>query len=178
MKIFLDAGHGGRDPGAIGCGYHEAVLVTELANLLKNELEQRGIQIYLSRSTNQVTLALGDRCRKANATDADLFISLHINSAKNVATGVEVLYYDNVTLAAKLSTIIADVLKLRNRGAKQRKDLYVLNSTRMSAILIEYCFINNLADIQSLLTNKINVTKAIADTIINHYELLPVVDEF
>ena len=98
-KIVLDPGHGGKDPGAIGIGgVMEKDLVLsvakKLAVKLRNEL---GVQVVLTRKDDRF-IALEDRTYLANAEDADLFISLHMNASPNAeARGIETYYLNNTT---------------------------------------------------------------------------------
>ena len=98
-KIVLDPGHGGKDPGAIGAGglaEKDVVLsiAKKLAVKLKNEM---GIQVVLTRQDDRF-VALEDRTAMANAENADLFISLHMNASLNSeARGIETYYLDNTT---------------------------------------------------------------------------------
>lgn len=98
-KIVLDPGHGGKDPGAIGVGgvmEKDVVLsiAKKLAVKLKNEL---GVQVVLTRKDDRF-VPLEDRTYMANAEDADLFISLHMNASPNAeARGIETYYLDNTT---------------------------------------------------------------------------------
>lgn len=98
-KIVLDPGHGGKDPGAIGAGglaEKDVVLsiAKKLALKLKNEL---GVEVVLTRKDDRF-VALEDRTALANAEDADLFLSLHMNASPNgEAKGVETYYLDNTT---------------------------------------------------------------------------------
>jgi N-acetylmuramoyl-L-alanine amidase len=103
-KIVIDPGHGGKDPGAIGVGgIMEKDLVLgiakKLAHKLKNEM---GVEVVLTRDDDRF-VALEDRTHRANAEDADLFISLHMNaSASGEARGVETYYLDNTSDEAAL----------------------------------------------------------------------------
>jgi N-acetylmuramoyl-L-alanine amidase len=98
-KIVLDPGHGGKDPGAIGVGgiaEKDVVLsvAKKLAGKLRNEM---GVQVVLTRNDDRF-VALEDRTATANAEDADLFISLHMNASPNSdARGIETYYLDNTT---------------------------------------------------------------------------------
>jgi N-acetylmuramoyl-L-alanine amidase len=94
-RIVIDPGHGGKDPGALGKmkGSQEKKIVLQvakkLAERLRNEL---GVEVLLTRDTD-VFIPLQQRTRFANEKDADLFISLHINSAKATSSkGVEVFF--------------------------------------------------------------------------------------
>ena len=65
MKVFLDPGHGGTDPGAIGGGYHETDLNLAVAKKVQALLVDRGYTVYMSRN-NDTTVALLDRSQMAN----------------------------------------------------------------------------------------------------------------
>jgi len=77
--VVLDPGHGGDDPGAIGFAVEKEVtldLALRVAALLRRRL---GVTVVLTRSAD-VTLTLGARTQRANAEDADLFVSIHANA--------------------------------------------------------------------------------------------------
>jgi len=98
-KIVLDPGHGGKDPGAIGVGgQQEKDIVLKIAKKLAAKLKQEmGVQVVLTRKDDRF-VALEDRTYLANAEDADLFISLHMNASSNAdARGVETYYLNNTT---------------------------------------------------------------------------------
>jgi N-acetylmuramoyl-L-alanine amidase len=143
--VMLDPGHGGEDPGAINSnGLHEADLVLGLCNDLAAELFNMGIPHQFTRKDRKTSLWPSVRAQKANELKADLFISLHLNSAENKeATGTEVCYFGRATrdMAADLSGRISAALGTVNRGPKERPDLGVLRRTKMPALLIEFCFI-------------------------------------
>ena len=96
-KIVLDPGHGGKDPGAIGAGgLAEKDLVLAIAKKAAVKLKKEmGFDVVLTRSDDRY-VALEDRTSFANAQDADLFISLHMNASHNLeARGIETYYLDN-----------------------------------------------------------------------------------
>lgn len=98
-KIVLDPGHGGKDPGAMGHGgIAEKDIVLSVAKKLARKLTtEMGVQVVLTRNDDRY-VALEDRTATANAEDADLFISLHMNASPNTdASGVETYYLDNTT---------------------------------------------------------------------------------
>ena len=90
-KIVIDPGHGGKDPGATSKrGIKEKHLNLKVAKLLKEELEKKGFQVYLTR-TNDTFLTLQNRVDIAKQRNADLFISIHANAHRNSRIqGVEV----------------------------------------------------------------------------------------
>ena len=103
-KIVLDPGHGGRDPGAIGVdGVAEKDVVLKVAKKLAAKLKKElGAQVVLTRKDDRF-VRLEDRTAIANAEDADLFISLHMNaSSTGEAKGLETYYLDNTTDEASI----------------------------------------------------------------------------
>lgn len=92
--VVLDPGHGGKDSGASANGLVEKELNLKIAKACKSELEQyNGVTVYMTRE-DDTFVELIDRARKAKAWGADIFVSLHMNSATAGANGVEV-YYPN-----------------------------------------------------------------------------------
>lgn len=115
-KIVLDPGHGGKDPGAIGVGgRREKDIVLGIAKKLAVKLrKEMGVQVVLTRTDDRF-VALEDRMALANAEDADLFISLHMNASPNdAAKGIETYYLDNTTDEAALR------LAARENGTSQK----------------------------------------------------------
>jgi len=89
-RIVIDAGHGGRDPGAQGPGYTEAQLTLDIALRLEKLLEKEpGVEVVLTRRKDEY-VALQERTAIANREGADLFLSIHANASRNrAARGVE-----------------------------------------------------------------------------------------
>lgn len=92
---------------------------------------------------------------KCNAHKVDLDISLHLNAFNGSANGVEVCYYDQEALAAKISKQLSVDIGWFNRGPKLRQELYVLANTSSPAILIELGFIDNAGDMAKWNTDAI-----------------------
>lgn len=94
-KVVIDAGHGGRDRGAVGAGgVLEKDVNLAIAKKLGAELEKQGISVVYTRTTDRF-IALSRRARIANASDADLFISIHANAHRSRRiNGVETYYLD------------------------------------------------------------------------------------
>ncbi len=103
--VVLDAGHGGRDPGAVGpSGAREKDITLALAELTKARLEKKrdDVQVVLTRK-DDAFLGLVDRTALANTLNADLFVSIHCNASTNsAARGVETYFLDNTTDRAAL----------------------------------------------------------------------------
>lgn len=80
FKVMIDPGHGGVDSGAVVKGHREADLVLDVSRLLKDRLEKDSrFQVVMTRAEN-VRVSLSERVKKAGAAQADLFLSLHLNS--------------------------------------------------------------------------------------------------
>ncbi|HXX47244.1 MAG TPA: N-acetylmuramoyl-L-alanine amidase [Myxococcota bacterium] len=94
-RIVIDAGHGGKDPGATGIdALREATLVLHVAQELERELTSRGFEVVMTRDQD-VFLPLPQRTDIANQRDADLFLSVHANAAKSRRlAGVETYLLD------------------------------------------------------------------------------------
>ena len=94
--IVIDAGHGGKDPGAIGYKhYREKVVVLSIAKSLSKKLKSRGFKVYMTRNSDRF-VKLSKRTKYANKKYADIFISIHANavSLKNAkkVQGIETYF--------------------------------------------------------------------------------------
>lgn len=151
LKVLIDPGHGGHDAGAVGAKSKEAENVLKVALALEKKLKAQGHEVKLSRRTDTY-LTLKQRADLANAWGADIFISLHDNSAVNqTATGFETFIFNgnvsanSIKLQQHVHKAIAKGIGLRDRGLK-RANFAVLRQTSMPALLIEYGFISNIED--------------------------------
>ena len=175
MKICIDAGHGGHDPGAVAGSVQEKEIALSIAREVGSLLSASGADVYYTRKTD-VFVPLNERAESANRVAADLFLSIHCNSSNSLsANGVETLVYgmDGISdaLGNEISIDLSDRLSLRNRGVKVRRDLVVLNSTNMPAILVETAFLSHEADRKKLLSYQQEFANSIADTVCRYYNL-------
>lgn len=154
MLIHLDAGHGGRDSGAIGNGIKEKDIVLEIVKRIESGLKAFDVQTLLSRTTD-IFLSLDERTAKANAAKADVFLSVHINSAVNTtARGFESYVYPNSGAATSaLQNVMHQEIVKQIQGAagfddrgKKQANFAVLRQSAMKALLTENLFISNAAD--------------------------------
>ncbi|MED2978183.1 N-acetylmuramoyl-L-alanine amidase [Bacillus swezeyi] len=156
-KVWLDAGHGGKDPGAAANGLREKDLVLKMVKYAKSYLEKnyKGVDVKLTRSTD-VFYELSDRADMANRWGADIFVSVHINAGGG--TGVETYRYpgtagDTLKLQKCLHNEILATMKgygqISDRGLKQ-KNLAVVRETHMPAVLTENLFIDRKEDAERL----------------------------
>lgn len=154
-KVFIDAGHGGADPGAIGVNNaNEKDITLSLAKKLAELLKIQGIEIKMTRETDK-TVSLQERAKMANDWGADCFISVHCNAFNTKAKGLEVFAYNQN--ASDLATdVLEGILNEKaytlNRGVKYA-GFYVLKYTNMRACLVESAFIDNVDDYK-ILTEK------------------------
>lgn len=148
--IVMDAGHGGFDNGASYNGRLEKDDNLALTLAVGDILSQYGFQVLYTR-TEDVYDSPYQKALKGNAAGADIFVSIHRNSAPvpNMYQGVETLVYSNNGLPALLAENINAQLErvgYRNIGISERPNLIVLNSTNMPAVLVEVGFINSDRD--------------------------------
>ena len=172
IKVFIDAGHGGTDPGAVGNGLKEKDIVLSIATKLGALLNGRGISIKYSR-TNDTYLSLEERARLANAWGADLFVSIHANSATSSVRGTECYTHPTAntatkTLSGNVSRAISSKFGISNRGHKEA-NFAVLRLSNMPAILVETAFISNSSDANLLNTRQTDFSIAIANSILSYF---------
>ena len=152
VKIFLDAGHGGTDPGAVGNGLQEKDLTLKIVLKIRDLLKgYENAEVKLSRDKD-TTLSLSQRAKMANDWKADYFASIHINAGGG--TGFETFIHNNAgsaTVAHQnvIHPSILNPLGMRDRG-KKRANFAVLRETSMSALLSENGFIDNASDAAKL----------------------------
>lgn len=153
MKLFLDPGHGGSDPGAQGNGLQEKNLTLDIALKIRSILENNyeNIDVKMSR-TSDITKSLSKRTDEANAWGADFYMSIHINAFNGSAQGYEDYIHsslsDNSITARYRDIIHTEVMKLNqlNDRGKKKADFHVLRETTMDAMLSENGFIDNAHD--------------------------------
>ena len=190
--VVLDPGHGGFDPGTSGFGANEKDLTLKIAKYCKAALESDGrIQVYMTRETDtsvgnatDVSTDLYNRIQYAIGKEADLFVSLHLNSAGASAKGAEV-YYPNsnyrADIGAQGKTLATDIqnelvnLGLYNRGAKIQNSTsskypdnsvqdyyYVIQQSKRAGcpgIIVEHAFLSNQNDYNNYLSSDAKLKK-------------------
>lgn len=171
MKIATNAGHSSRAKGASSSNYQEHELTRAINAVFMAEAKKRGVTVIdCTSDEDEINKVVNEQVRLSNASGADLAIAHHFNSNPGEpATGVEVLYWhSNKTtqaLAKAASSAIAKHYGLRNRGAKGRDNLGFLKGTKMPALLIEWGFINNQADMDKVLKDLSGGVNALLDAL-------------
>ncbi|WP_163970098.1 N-acetylmuramoyl-L-alanine amidase [Oceanobacillus halotolerans] len=154
--IVIDAGHGGKDVGAIGAsGTYEKDFTFQTALALKEELNLLGANVILTRDEDEF-ISLNSRASLANRYPTDAFISLHYNSTLDMpdVTGVGTYFYhdQNKSLAKSIQQNIIKETNAKNRDISFG-DFQVMRQSRVPSILVELEFISNHEKEQLLLTN-------------------------
>lgn len=153
-KVFLAAGHGGKDPGAVGNGLHEADLNLAIALACRDELERHGVIVGMSRVTDEYD-PVSDEAKECNAFKPDLAVEIHCNAGGG--DGAEAFYRSNGGGYYLAKNILAEIVTIgqNSRGAKtktnaQGKDSYYFlrNTDCDDVALVECAFIDNATDIQ------------------------------
>ena len=96
-RIVIDAGHGGKDPGTSAGSLREKDVALDIAKRLRDDLQGRGFEVIMTRDKD-VFIPLEQRAFIANSRAADLFVSIHVNAARNRnARGLETFYLNLAT---------------------------------------------------------------------------------
>lgn len=170
LKIFINPGHDmDLDPGACANNLREVDIALAVGEKLKKTMEVIGYpcQLLQSDNLNGETKGKPNVCATANNSGADIFVSIHCNSAANTsAKGTETLVYSTggkaELLAKCIQTQIVNSLNMVDRGIKVRPDLCVLRETTMPAVLVEAAFISNQEDAYKLMYRIEEFANAIA----------------
>jgi N-acetylmuramoyl-L-alanine amidase len=161
MKVCLDPGHGGSDSGACGNGLQEKDITLIVALKVRDYLQAVGYDVAMTRETDKdvgyaddsAAVELQARCDISNNYGADVFVSIHNNSAESdQASGTETFYFAGSTNGQKLAQCIDNQLVgigLIDRGIKD-DSLYVTGYTDAIAALAELAFISNADDAAKL----------------------------
>ena len=191
--VYLDAGHGGYDPGASYFGISEKSLTLAIQSRVKAKLESEGYQVVTTR-TSDTYVDLTDRSRAVNASESDIFVSIHINaSGSSAAQGIETYYYQpyaeypsrinatyhanptrlsmSDTLANAIQSSLINATGAQNQGVK-RQTFAVLRETTAPAVLLELGFLSNPQEAARLNTAAYQETlaNAIVAGIKSYYE--------
>ncbi|RBP91531.1 N-acetylmuramoyl-L-alanine amidase [Cytobacillus firmus] len=175
--IAIDPGHGGSDPGAVGFGLKEKDVTLSVSLKLKKLLEQKGVQVVMTRTTDTY-VSLDKRVEIGVNGNADTFVSIHANaSVYDSANGTET-YYSTAGTRSESSKQLATFIQNRlykaigtnNRGVKNA-DFRVIYTNPLPATLVELGFITNKTDSAKLAsdTYRNKMAEAIALGIVDYY---------
>ncbi|MFC5467702.1 N-acetylmuramoyl-L-alanine amidase [Cohnella suwonensis] len=148
FTVVLDAGHGGKDPGATSLSKRtEKEFNLSLALKVQSILAaDERINIVMTR-TGDTYPTLADRYNLANSNQADLFVSVHANSYTAATNGTETYYTrdESRAFAELMHSVFAPATGLKDNGVRQ-KSLAVTRETKMPAILLEVGYLSSKID--------------------------------
>lgn len=176
VKVLLDYGHGGIDPGAVKGARYESNDVLNIGKKLAERLRSAGVTVGETRNRD-VTVSLEERANLSNNGAYDLFVSLHRNSATNLAaTGMETFVWRKVsslelTLANKIQSRVGQI-GFVDRGVKEG-DFYVIRETYCPAVLVELGFIPNDTDNHIFDTKQDMIVTVLAESILEVLQVTP-----
>jgi N-acetylmuramoyl-L-alanine amidase len=145
-KVFLSAGHGGSDPGATANGLYEKTINLNTLLACQAELVRHGVTVTCSR-TNDADDPVQQEVQEANASKADIAVSFHANAGGG--DGFEAFYYSTSAKGKRLAGLCEKHVKAlgqNSRGLKSGNHLYFIKKTKMTAVLVESFFVDNVND--------------------------------
>jgi N-acetylmuramoyl-L-alanine amidase len=184
MKILLDAGHGANTPGKRSPdGIQEFEFNSAVAALTKDILKDYECTVeYAHDPTGKVDVPLEKRVDFANRAGFEVYVSIHANAFGNdwnEANGIETYVHTNkpksaLELAQKIQDNLIKATGRKNRGVKTA-EFYVLNKTKMDAILIECGFMTNKEEASLLKSSqyRLKCAESIVKGVVEHYKLKP-----
>jgi len=154
-SVFVDAGHGGRDSGSHVSGLSEKDLALDTALHVERDLRRMGYNVYMSRTDDRFVPLL-TRVVASKKHGADIYVSIHCNSAKNCkARGFEVYYYGRSKYTAASKQLAVSIvgclsrLALPSRGVKSG-NFCVIREPTIPSVLVETAFLTNTQDARLL----------------------------
>ena len=172
--VFLDPGHGGKDPGAVYYNTNEKDLTMQVYKKLRKELEGLGYTVLSSRDSDVYVDFITERSKMVNSTNSDIFISIHFNASGNPASnrsGIQTYSYedapgyrskinpywhnhpDRISESNRLAADIHSSL-LAETGAKDagllQSSFAVLRETDKPAVLLELGYMDNFNENQQI----------------------------
>lgn len=161
--VVIDAGHGGRAPGAIKQDIYEKDLNLGIVQQLKELLDKndRNIGVYYTR-TEDNNPTFDQRAQLANKSNANLFISIHNNSTADGEmseyNGTEVMYdelkseegFSSKRLAQICLEETTDALGSKNNGLTKGNSIYIIRTSQVPVALVEVGFMTNQEELNKL----------------------------
>jgi N-acetylmuramoyl-L-alanine amidase len=146
--VAIDAGHGGKDPGAIGpTGLRESEVVLDVSLRLRDLLAKDGIRTVMTRETD-VFVDLFDRTKIARERGATIMVSIHANAHAQTAVNGSETYYltpQSLALAQMIQDELGVLLGIPSRGVKTA-NFVVLRESGIPSVLVETAFISHPDD--------------------------------
>ena len=182
--IYLDAGHGGRDAGAMSNTFMEKDMNMLLVRKLERELSSKGALVYLTRdgdydlsksTINKKRDDLYRRVKLINNSDADMYISMHLNASPSSRwNGIQVFYSNIKKDNKEIAEVITNTMKenMNNvRDVKREEGYYMYSKLKVPGVLIEAGFVSNANDNYKIRQNEYQdiLVRNIALGIVNYF---------
>lgn len=184
--VVLDAGHGGGDPGTLkGKVYEKDIVFKVLNQYAKTYFDSSDIKVYYSR-VDDTRIDLYERAAFSAEVEADLFVSLHVNSSTSTTARGTSVYYcssnsavtesglNSQKLATMLVNNLSSTLGTKNLGVI-KGNFVVIRENTVPAVLIELAFLSNPSDYKLLTDTSVQKksAKTIYDTIVSVFDTYP-----
>ena len=176
VKIVIDAGHGGKELGAVGCcRNYEKDFNLSIARYVEENLKKMGAKVYMTRSSDKY-MSLADRVKYTNQNDAQIFVSIHANSLPDSQNpqehrGSSIYYYYNEArpLCESILNSVAQSMNINIEGIRQASFAVVRNTSAVS-VLVETAYVINPEDNALLMTDNFRkqYAQAVAEGIKNY----------
>lgn len=158
--IYIDAGHGGKDPGALYNGVYEKDINLAIASKLEKLLYEEGAIVYMTRygdydlsaniNNNRKRSDLSRRSKLINESDCDMYVSIHLNAEVTGAWHGAQAFYDDINPKnEKIADIMQKEFKSKlnsKRKYKKISDVYLHRKTNRPGVLVEVGFLSNSND--------------------------------
>lgn len=183
--IFLDAGHGGPDSGALYRNIYEKDINLSIVKKLERKLKEKGAQVFLTRdgdydlsvpyTVNRKRSDLSRRSNMINRSNCDLYISIHLNADTSTTYhGAQVFYDSKVKQNKKIAEVIQADLKqylYTTREVKQKNDMYLFHRLEKPGVLVEIGYITNPNDRYLLMQKEYQekVANVVTNSIIRYF---------
>ncbi|WP_096274139.1 N-acetylmuramoyl-L-alanine amidase [Paucisalibacillus globulus] len=173
-NILIDAGHGGKDAGAVKNGVYEKNIALSTAKKVAEYLKEEGATVNFTRK-DDTFISLQNRVKQSNTHKTDVFISLHYDYFSDSSVNGINTYYSNATtsgnLAKAIHTALTDNLDMHDRGIK-KEGYYVLAHNQNPAVLLELGFMTNPGDLEKMQSDSYQESVAIAITegLLNYFD--------
>lgn len=187
VTIVLDAGHGGKDNGAMVEGIHEQEINLSIVEKTKKALEKKGANVVLTRNGSYDLASPNAKNRKRedmkkrmeiiNQENTDLFISVHLNSYPNTnVQGAQVFYQKGNSASESFAKLIQNRLRKEADSKMSIKTgaYYLLNNTHKVGALVECGFLTNLHDRELLVQEKyqMKIASILCNSVVDFFEIL------
>lgn len=162
-QINISSGHSINCQGASDI-INEVTEARKVVDRIYELCKSMGIEVYKYHDTSSSSSQnLANIANWHNQFKDGIDVSIHFNAYQHTSNsmGTEVCYYSQSDLASQVSAAISKASGLKDRGGKERKELYVLRNTNKPMILIEVCFCDSSYDVQKYQENFDNICLAI-----------------